>query len=284
MKKSVFILAMLLMAATAFTQTSRRTANSQKPAREEQAKSTAAKKQRTSGKRSSAGSTTDRSPQAQGTIRRTHVNATSNQSRNTASASQHNRSAQATHHHAQSQGSANVHTGTKYVTYYHSPRLYHGTRVVKYHYNSAPRSRHYRARHFPYRVPGHIEIYWTPAMRTEYIRIYPMVSAWRYPIGYRIHTISAYDAILYHGEVINVYGKVYEVFYSRQTDEYVLYFGAYYPYHDMSVVVPGWVARRMSRWPEEFFERQHVIVTGLITTFEDRPEIVVRNTGQLRIY
>jgi hypothetical protein len=50
------------------------------------------------------------------------------------------------------------------------------------------------------------------------------------------------------------------------------------------VVVPGWIARRMSRWPAEYFERQHVLVTGLVTTFEDKPEIVIRNTGQLRIY
>jgi hypothetical protein len=322
MKKSVFILAMLLMAATAFSQTSRRTANSQKPATEEQAKSTAAKSQRT-GKEStivrkdnnvqkntttkrsasqvskssvssgrsearedvrqtSTRSTANSSSQAQGTIRRSNVNGTGNPSQHTASAGNSKQSRQATPYHAQ--GSVNANTGTKYVTYYQSPRLYQGTRVIRYHYRKPPRSRLYRARHFPYRIPGHVEIYWTPAMRTEYIRIYPMVTTWRYPVGYRIQTISAYDAILYHGEVMNVYGKVYEVFYSRQTDEYILYFGAYYPYHDMSVVVPGWIARRMSRWPEEYFERQYVIVTGLITTFEDKPEIVIRNTGQLRIY
>lgn len=340
MKKSVFILAMLLMAATAFTQTSRRTANSQKPASKEQSKSTEARSQKTSkessivrknnnsqnqpssrqsskstitskrsdtpqetrrtstgsttvrststesnnGRRTSAGTTTERNTQTQGTVRRTHVDVSSSSSRNNASASSHSQPAQAIQHHSQGHGSTHINTGTKYVTYYQSPRLYRGTRVAVYHYNSAPRSRVYRARHYPYRVPLHVDIYWTPAMRTEYVRIYPMVSTWRYPVGYRIQTISAYDAMLYHGEVMNVYGKVYEVFYSRETDEYMLYFGAYYPYHDMSVVVPGWIARRMSRWPEEYFERQHVIVTGLITSFEDKPEIVVRNTGQLRIY
>ena len=325
MKKSVFILAMLLMAATAFTQTSRRTANSQKPAAKEQTKSTEAKKQsankgssfvrksnnpqkskstatstrsetpqvtrRTSAgnressqsvKRTSTGSSTEKKTQAQGTIRRTHVDVSGNPSRNNAAAN-HNQSNQ-TIHHSQGYRSSHINTGTKYVTTYQSPRLYHGTRVVTYHYNRAPRSRIYRARHYPYRAPLHFDIYWTPAMRTEYIRIYPMVSTWRYPVGYRIQTISAYDAILYPDEVMNVYGKVYEVFYSRETDEYMLYFGAHYPYHDLSVVVPGWIARRMSRWPEEYFERQHVIVTGLITAFEDKPEIVVRNTGQIRIY
>ena len=339
MKKSVFILAMLLMAATAFSQTSRRTANSQKPARKEQTKSTEARSQRTSkkssfvrknnnsqnqpanrqsnkstntskrsdkpqatrrtssgnttvrraskestnGRRTSAGASTERNTQAQSTVRRTHVNVTSNRSRNNATTNR-NQSAQTTQHHSQGHRSAKINTGTKYVTYYRSPRLYHGTRVVRYHYKRTPRSRIYRARHYPYRVPLHLDIYWTNAMRREYVRIYPMVSTWRYPAGYRIQTISAYDAMLYHGEVMNVYGKVHEVFYSRETDEYMLYFGAYFPYHDLSVVVPGWIARRMSRWPAEYFERQHVIVTGLITSFEDKPEIVVRNTGQLRIY
>ena len=340
MKKSVFILAMLLMAATAFSQTSRRTANSQKPASKEQTKSTEARSQRTSkkssfirknnnsqnqpasrqsnkstnaskksdtpqatrrtssgnttvrkastentnGRRTSAGVSTERNTQAQSTVRRTHVDVTSNRSRNNAATNHNTRSTQTTRHHSKGHGSSHVNTGTKYVTYYKSPRLYHGTRVVRYHYNRAPRSRLYRARHYPYRVPLHLDIYWTNAMRRDYVRIYPMVSTWRYPIGYRIQTISAYDALRFHGEVMNVYGKVHEVFYSRETDEYMLYFGAYYPYHDLSVVVPGRIARRMSRWPAEYFERQHVIVTGLITSFEDKPEIVVRNTGQLRLY
>jgi TolA-binding protein len=338
MKKSVLILAMLLMAATAFTQTSRRTANSHKPAREEQTKKTSVKSQRTGNKsisvqknsnvkqntthrqsanqvskstsvsnrskahqqerRTSAGSTearqeirrtatggtADRSDRSEGNVRRSNVSTAGNPSSKATPANNKKQSTHVAPDHSRTHGSVSGKTGAKHVTHYKSPRLYHGSRTVRYHYNVAPRSRLYRSRHFPYRIPGHIEIYWTPALRREYIRIYPMVKIWRYPVGYRIQTISAYDALFYHGEVMNVYGKVYEVFYSRETDEYVLYFGAYYPHHDLSVVVPGWIARRMSRRPEVFFERQHVVVTGLITSFDDKPEIVVRNTGQLRIY
>ena len=121
-------------------------------------------------------------------------------------------------------------------------------------------------------------------MRANYVRYYPMVTTWRYPVGYRIQTISAYDAMLYRGEVMSVYGQVTEVFYSRETDEYFLYFGAYYPYHDMSVVVPGWIARGMSRWPEKYFEQQHIMVTGLISTYDEKPEIAIRDAGQISIY
>jgi len=86
------------------------------------------------------------------------------------------------------------------------------------------------------------------------------------------------------GEVVNVYGKVEEVFYTGRTDEYILYFGAYYPYHDFSVVIPGDLARIYSRWPELYFENQHMAITGLITIFDNKPEIVVKRRGQISLY
>jgi len=167
---------------------------------------------------------------------------------------------------------------------YHSTRQFVEPRPVKHHYVRPPRPREYRARRYPYRQPLGIHILWTNNMRLEYIGIYPEVKRWNYAIGYTIPTISAYDALYYTGEVMNVYGKVYEVFYSARTDEYYLYFGAYYPYHDFTVVLPGWIARRYSSYPESYFERQHVIVTGLISTFDDNPELVVKRESQINLY
>lgn len=167
---------------------------------------------------------------------------------------------------------------------YHSSRKFVEPRPVRYHYKRPPRPREYRARRFPYRRPPRIHIYWSLGMRHDYLRLYPVVKTWRYPVGYRIPTISAYDALYYNGEVMSVYGKVYEVFYSGRTDEYFLYFGAYYPHHDFTVVLPGWIARRYSSYPEAYFKREHVIVTGLITSYNNSPEIVVKSEGQLRMY
>jgi hypothetical protein len=167
---------------------------------------------------------------------------------------------------------------------YHSTRKLIEPRPVKHHYVRPPRPREYRARRYPYRQPLGIHILWTNNMRLEYIGIYPEVKRWNYAIGYTIPTISAYDALYYTGEVTNVYGKVYEVFYSARTDEYYLYFGAYYPYHDFTVVLPGWIARRYSSYPELYFERQHVIVTGLISNFDDKPELVVKRENQIGLY
>jgi hypothetical protein len=167
---------------------------------------------------------------------------------------------------------------------YHSTRKFIEPRPVRHHYVRPPRPREYRARRYPYRQPLGIHILWTNNMRLEYIRIYPEVKRWYYTVGYTIPTISAYDALYYTGEVMNVYGKVYEVFYSARTDEYYLYFGAYYPYNDFTVVLPGWIARRYSSYPESYFERQHIIVTGLISTFDDKPELVVKRESQINLY
>jgi hypothetical protein len=86
------------------------------------------------------------------------------------------------------------------------------------------------------------------------------------------------------GDVMTVYGRVKEVFYSITTDEYFLYFGAYYPYHDFTVVMPGWMARQHSRRPERYFDNNYIAVTGLITSFEGKPEIVLKESFQLNFY
>lgn len=114
--------------------------------------------------------------------------------------------------------------------------------------------------------------------------MYPMVTHWTYHSGYRISNVSAYYAEYYMGDVATVYGKVKEVYYSRSTDEYFLYFGAYYPYHDFTVVMPGWVARQYSARPDRYFEHNYIAVTGLITSFEGKPEIVVKESFQLNFY
>jgi len=88
----------------------------------------------------------------------------------------------------------------------------------------------------------------------------------------------------FRGEVVNVYGKVYEVYYSRYTDEYIMYFGAYFPYHDFTAVVPGEIARRYSPWPERYFAKEHLVISGLVAVYESVPEITVRAGSQIRLY
>ena len=165
---------------------------------------------------------------------------------------------------------------------YHTP---YRTRVYRktVHVNR-PRSLDYRRIHYPYRAPVNIHIVWTNRMYREYILIYPEYRYWYYPVGYRIRTASAYDAMYYVGEVANIYGRVHEVWYSWQTNEYFLFFGAHYPYHDFSVIIPGRKARRFSHSPEIFFEGRYIWVTGLVSLHDGKPEMVVTKKHQIHLY
>ena len=147
-----------------------------------------------------------------------------------------------------------------------------------------PRTIEYRRVYHAYRAPVHTHIVWTNHMYREYRLIYPEYRYWYYPIGHSIQTISAYDAGFYVGEVMNVYGKVNDVWYSRRTDEYFLHFGAHYPYHDFTVIIPGNKARRIARHPEFFFDNRYIWATGLISLYDGKPEMVVRKTHQINVY
>ncbi|MBN2486859.1 MAG: hypothetical protein JXB34_12865 [Bacteroidales bacterium] len=173
-------------------------------------------------------------------------------------------------------------TTTVYVN--NSSRKYQQTHRVNHTYRKTPYNRDYRAVHYVYREPVHVNIIWTRDMHRHYIEMYPEVRFWRYNVGYSIDRVSAYYADYYIGEVMNVYGKVSDVFYARETDEYFLYFGAYYPYHDFTIVLPGEIARRYSHRPANFFINQYLNVTGLITVYDGKPEIVVKRNFQLDVY
>lgn len=324
MKKLITILAMLLIAATAYNQTSRRPANSNntanKNSREKTSvthKSTKSNNQRQSRDAIVKTKTTSnrtyhyeqRSPAKKTTTQqaRTNVNternsrnksgvvATSQKAKTTPSretarvtdnqvnrkrtvSSQATNKPRETHHVTKSQS-----TVSRYKEY-NSPRTYHGQHTVVHHYYHKPAPKSYRAKHYVYRRPVDYYIVWTPVMHRHYIRMYPMVKYWHYTNGYHITLVSAYDAEYYRGEVRTVYGRVSEVYYSPTTDEYFLYFGLYYPYQDFTVVIPGYIARRYNHRPERYFDHRHVAVTGLITTFNGEPEIVVKESFQVHLY
>ena len=167
---------------------------------------------------------------------------------------------------------------------YRSTRRFVRERPILHSYRMAPHPRDYRARFFPYRRPPIVSVYWSYPVFHYYCRLYPVVNYWNYYSDYSITTISAYDALFHIGEIRRVYGKVSEAYYAMETDEYFLYFGAFYPHHDFTVVIPGDIARRYSRNPEFYFQDEHIEVTGLITEYDDKPEIVVKERDQLKRY
>jgi hypothetical protein len=137
---------------------------------------------------------------------------------------------------------------------------------------------------YPYRAPVRAEVIWTVDLSRRFEVYYPAYRPYRYHVGMRIATVSAYDAFDYVGEIARVYGRVNETYYAWETDEYFLYLGDYYPYHDFAVIIPGREARDFSRRPERFFDRKHVEITGLVTRFEGKPEMVIKRSSQVNVY
>jgi hypothetical protein len=167
---------------------------------------------------------------------------------------------------------------------YRTPERPRTARTVSAPANYVHHPVEYRRTYYPYAEPRRMEIIWDVHMYNEYRYLYPQYDYWYYPFGYLIETISAYDADHFIGEVARVYGRISDVWYEGQTDEYYFYFGEIYPYQDFSIIVPGRTARRFSYHPERYFMNRNVAVTGLISGWEDRPEMQIRKRSQIEVY
>ena len=157
-------------------------------------------------------------------------------------------------------------------------------RVVNRNYYYRPISIEIRRMRYPYRIPAYIDLVWTPTLLNRFIFYYPTCRNWYYDYGDYIETLSAYDASAYVGYVKRVYGRVEEVYYSSEDQNYYLYFGQPFPYHDFSVVIPRHIARQISLTPTWYFQNENVWVVGLIETWDNKPEIVLHDQDQIRRY
>ena len=298
MKKILPILVMLLITATAYNQSSRRTTNSQSAGRQNQQTNTTRTVERNTSTQSTGTTRVQQDPNTRNsgtrtqseTRQQTQRNSNDHGSRTTVTNTRTSTTTTYTTPRNSNTRENRDYTGNHYYTSprerseYQSPRVYRERHAPEHRYTSTPPSRQYRQTYYAYRAPVTVNVVWTPVMRRTYIDLYPSVRHWYYTDGYRIPTISAYDADYYMGEVMNVYGRVTDIYYSRTTDEYFLYFGLYYPYQDFTIVVPGIIARRYSHRPELYFTNQDILVTGLITAYDNSPEIYVKRDFQLRAY
>ncbi len=181
-------------------------------------------------------------------------------------------------HNRNGNSRVNKYSSKRYWCGHHYHNAY-PTRKVKFHYHHDTYVNNYNVLYYP----THRNIYWNRHMYRDYRRWYPEYQ-WRYNYGYSIQTISAFDAKFNLGEVAMVYGRVYSTWHNRDTDDYLLFFGGDYPQQQFTLVLPGHVARKFSRRPVRYFLGQHLTATGLITTFDGIPEIIVKNKRQVGIY
>lgn len=159
-------------------------------------------------------------------------------------------------------------------------KYYYPDRKVKIHVHPLTYRDNYRVLYYP----RYSEIIWTRSMYRRYADIYPHYTGWHYSWGYRIQTMSVFDARYNVGEIARVYGRVYATWYNKETDDLLLFFGGEYPYQSFTMLVPGKVARRYSWRPERYFLGQHVAATGLITMFEGKAEMMLKKKSQLSVY
>jgi len=169
-------------------------------------------------------------------------------------------------------------------TEYHNWYTHRYIRDNRYHNHYNPISFDLRRERYYHRHPVHIDLIWTPLLFHRFMYYYPTHDTWEMEFGTPIETISAYEAQEYVGTVRRVYGKVDEVYYSPEDDNYLLYIGAPFPYQDISVVIPKHIAREITRSPKWYFEDEYIWVVGLINTWEGKPEIIVRDEEQIRKY
>jgi hypothetical protein len=173
---------------------------------------------------------------------------------------------------------ANKYSEKRYYSGHYYHHVYPASKIKVYHHHDTY-LHGYHVLYFPPRV----HIYWTRDMYRDYCRWYPNYH-WNYRYGYMIQTISVLDAKYNLGEVAMVYGRVCATWYNRDTDDYLLFFGGDYPNQQFTAVLPGRIARKFNWRPERYFLGQHVTVTGLITTFDGIPEIIVKNRQQVALY
>lgn len=162
----------------------------------------------------------------------------------------------------------------------HYRHHYYPAKKVKIHVHPMTYRGNYRALYYP----RYSEIVWNRSMHRHYNTLYPHYTGWHYNWGYRIQTMSAFEAEFNVGEIARVYGRVYATWYNQATDDLLLFFGGEYPHQVFTMVVPGNVARRYSWRPERYFLGQHVSATGLITMFEGKAEMVLKKRSQMNVY
>ncbi|HKK10150.1 MAG TPA: hypothetical protein VJ939_04900, partial [Bacteroidales bacterium] len=146
----------------------------------------------------------------------------------------------------------------------HINHFYHSRKMARNHYHV-------------YNRPHH-RIMFRHSWFNFYVNYFP-----RYSIRYnRYVDVIPGDVARYHvGDLKVVYGRVYETYYDPRAEEFYLYFGAPYPGQDLTVVVTGRDARRLSRKHASYFIGWDFSVAGLISSWDGKPEIVINDKNQL---
>jgi DNA/RNA endonuclease YhcR with UshA esterase domain len=95
--------------------------------------------------------------------------------------------------------------------------------------------------------------------------------------------ISLADASKNIGDSVSVCGKVYTTRYfeSSQDAPTLLNVGAAYPNQILTVVIYGEARKLFKEAPEVFFKDKNICVTGKVSLYKDKPQIIIYRPDQL---
>lgn len=96
-------------------------------------------------------------------------------------------------------------------------------------------------------------------------------------------TIPPADAGKYTGQKVTVAGKIYGgIFLEKaQNSPTFLNMGAAYPRQPLTIVIWGAVRRLFPFQPEVYFKEKKVYVTGGVSIYKEKPQIVITAVSQI---
>ncbi len=151
---------------------------------------------------------------------------------------------------------------------------------INHHYKNR---KHTAINYHYYRRTPRTRLIYQPTWHTFYTHHF-RVNQYRHYVNRPLRLFSGNTAQYHVGEIASVFGRVYETYYDEINQEFHMSFGAPYPRQDFTVVVTGREARRMNRIRPGYFIGQDFIVSGLITRYNGKPEVIVRYQNQIVKY
>lgn len=95
-----------------------------------------------------------------------------------------------------------------------------------------------------------------------------------------IETVSWDESDQYYGRLVRVVGTVVATY--RSDKVFIMNFHQDYRRHFKAVVFSGDLAK-FPAYPEDFYKRRVVRVTGLVKEYQDAPEMILTDPGQIEI-
>jgi DNA/RNA endonuclease YhcR with UshA esterase domain len=95
--------------------------------------------------------------------------------------------------------------------------------------------------------------------------------------------INASEASKHVGETVTVCDKVYSTKLIENSQMTLLNLGGYYPNQLLTIMIPGKDRNKFKEQPENSLKGKNVCVTGKVTMYRNKPEIVVNEPSQITV-